>query len=172
MRKECVESMIRVNHAGEYAAVCIYHGQEMALRGKAEAESIREMQQHELVHFRYFDNAIKERRVRPTVFLPIWHVAAVSLGYITAIMGKEAAMACTEAVEEVICGHYDEQAGQLERSDSEHELRNAIVRFREEEREHMEIAAHNGAERALGYKAISCAVKTACRLAIAISKVL
>ncbi|KJZ98661.1 ubiquinone biosynthesis COQ7 family protein [Anaplasma phagocytophilum str. CR1007] len=152
--------------------MCIYHGQEMALRGKAEAESIREMQQHELVHFRYFDNAIKERRVRPTVFLPIWHVAAVSLGYIAAMMGKEAAMACTEAVEEVICGHYYEQAGQLERSDSEHELRDAIVRFREEECEHMEIAAHNGAERALGYKAISCAVKTACRLAIAISKVL
>ncbi|MDB1135072.1 demethoxyubiquinone hydroxylase family protein [Candidatus Anaplasma sp. TIGMIC] len=171
MRRECVESMIRVNHAGEYAAVCIYHGQKMVLRDSHEAEKIEEMRQQELVHFNYFDKVICERRIRPTVFMPVWHVAAVALGCVTAIMGKEAAMACTEAVEEVICEHYDEQSGILERSGREHELRKAIMQFREEEREHMEVAVEQGAEHALGYRALSMAVKAACRVGIAVSKV-
>lgn len=172
MRRESIESIIRVDHAGEYAAVCIYHGQELALRNTAEVERIREMKQHELVHFAYFDKALRERRVRPTVFMPIWHVAAVSLGYISASLGKEAAMACTEAVEEVICAHYDEQAKELERCGGDEELKSTIEKFREEEREHMEIAVDHGASFAPGYKAFSHLVKTACRIGIAISKVL
>jgi len=41
-------------------------------------------------------------RVRPTVLDPIWRVIAFGLGASTALMGKETAMACTEAVETVI----------------------------------------------------------------------
>lgn len=172
MRRKSIESIIRVDHAGEYAAVCIYHGQELALRDTAEVERIREMKRHEQVHFAYFDKAVREKRVRPTVLMPIWHVAAVFLGYISASLGKEAAMACTEAVEEVICAHYDEQAKELELCGGDSDLKDTIERFREEEREHMEVAAEHGASLAPGYKVLSHFVKTACRIGIAISKVL
>ena len=38
-------------------------------------------------------------RTRPTLLLPFWEVAGYALGAGTALMGKEAAMACTVAVE-------------------------------------------------------------------------
>ena len=174
MRDKCIDSMIRVDHAGEYAAVCIYHGQEIALRGTAEEGIVRDMKQHEEVHLAYFDAAVKQRRVRPTVFLPIWHVATTCLGYATAIMGKEAAMACTAAVEEVICEHYDSQIKQLKllNEDKNSEIMGKIAQFREEEREHMEEALNRGAEMASGYGVLSFMIKSACRLGIAVSKVL
>ncbi|AGZ78696.1 ubiquinone biosynthesis protein [Anaplasma marginale str. Dawn] len=170
MRSKSVESMIRVDHAGEYAAVCIYHGQGIVFSRTQDADKIQEMQEHERVHFGYFNNLILQRRVRPTLFLPVWHVAGVALGYVTAMMGKEAAMACTAAVEEVICDHYNGQVAQLD--DSERDLSEKILQFCAEEREHMETAIDCGAEKAFGYKLLSSAIKMACRAGIAISKVL
>jgi ubiquinone biosynthesis monooxygenase Coq7 len=46
--------------------------------------------------------------VRPTLLYPLWQGLAWGLGAGTALMGREAAMACTEAVETVIGEHYDE----------------------------------------------------------------
>ena len=172
MKDRFINSVMRVDHAGEYAAVCIYHGQEMALKESSGVEQIREMRNHELVHFRYFDNKLKECKARPTVFLPVWHVVAVSLGYFTAMMGKEAAMACTEAVEEVICEHYDEQVAQLRRYGVDGELIDAITKFRDEELDHMNIAIDSGADKAMGYSILTSMVKVACRIGIAVSKVL
>ncbi|MFV9838861.1 MAG: demethoxyubiquinone hydroxylase family protein [Aaplasma endosymbiont of Hyalomma asiaticum] len=172
MKGKLIDSMIRVDHAGEYAAVCIYHGQEIALKDTDDAKQISEMRDHELVHFRYFDNKLKECRVRPTVFMPVWHTMAVSLGYVTALMGKEAAMACTEAVEEVICEHYDEQIAQLKRYGCGEEIIGTIKKFRDDEQEHMDIAAKGGADNAIGYTVLTSVVKVACRIGIAVSKVL
>ena len=172
MKNKLIDSMIRVDHAGEYAAVCIYHGQEVALKGTSDAKQISEMRDHELVHFQYFDNKLREYGVRPTVLLPVWHIMAVSLGYVTALMGKEAAMACTEAVEEVICEHYDEQVAQLKRYGCDEELMSNIKKFRDDEQEHMNIATKSGAGKAFGYAVLTSVVKIACRAGIAVSKVL
>jgi ubiquinone biosynthesis monooxygenase Coq7 len=49
-----------------------------------------------------------QHNVRPTLLYPVAQGLAFGLGAITALMGKEAAMACTEAVETVIGEHYDE----------------------------------------------------------------
>lgn len=46
--------------------------------------------------------------VRPTLLWPLWQGMAFTLGLGTSLMGREAAMACTEAVETVIGEHYDE----------------------------------------------------------------
>lgn len=46
--------------------------------------------------------------VRPTALYPLWQGMAWALGAATGAMGREAAMACTEAVETVIGEHYDE----------------------------------------------------------------
>jgi ubiquinone biosynthesis monooxygenase Coq7 len=40
--------------------------------------------------------------------MPFWTAAGYTLGFATALLGKNAAMACTEAVEEVIQEHYNE----------------------------------------------------------------
>lgn len=49
-----------------------------------------------------------QHRVRPTLLWEVAKVAGFGLGAVTALMSKEAAMACTEAVETVIGEHYDE----------------------------------------------------------------
>ena len=49
-----------------------------------------------------------QHQVRPTTLWEVAKVAGFGLGAVTALMGKEAAMACTEAVETVIGEHYDE----------------------------------------------------------------
>src|SRR6202161_3600061 len=112
-----VEAMIRVDHAGEYGAVRIYEGQLAVLKGRASAETIRQMAEQEQHHLKTFDRLVNERRVRPTALEPVWRVAGFALGAATALMGEKAAFACTAAVEEAIDEHYAAQIEALGTSD-------------------------------------------------------
>lgn len=67
-------------------------------------------------HLVVMDRLQAQHRVRPTVLADVAKVAGFSLGVVTASMGREAAMACTEAVETVIGEHYDEYAPFLQLS--------------------------------------------------------
>lgn len=166
-REEMLERMIRVDHAGEFGAVRIYEGQYAVLKNTDQADTIKHMMEQELVHRDRFEKLIAERRVRPTLLSPLWHVAGFALGAGTAMMGKEAAMACTEAVEEVIDEHYQHQIEML--GDDEKELKETIQQFRDEEIEHRDIARANGAAEAPGYELLTGAVKTGSKLAIWLS---
>ena len=104
--EKMLERFVRVDHAGEYGAVRIYEGQLSVLGKSASAEIIKEMAEKEREHLKKFSNLIGERRVRPTALTPIWHAAGFALGAATALMGEKAAMACTNAIEEVIEEHY------------------------------------------------------------------
>ncbi|WP_044135368.1 demethoxyubiquinone hydroxylase family protein [Wolbachia endosymbiont of Onchocerca ochengi] len=159
---------MRVNHAGEYGAICIYSGQKFILKESSIINKIIKMEEQEKKHFRYFSEKIKKQKIRPTVLLPIWCVLGVSLGVATAIMGKKAAMACTAAVEEVIEEHYKEQISRLE----DGELRETISKFRDEELEHRDIAIGHNAESAFGYNVLSSFIKTGCKAAIYLSKLI
>ncbi|MYJ72909.1 MAG: demethoxyubiquinone hydroxylase family protein, partial [Rhodospirillaceae bacterium] len=108
-----IHSMIRVNQAGEYGAARIYAGQLAVLGDGEDGPVLREMAEQEQKHLDTFNRMIAERQVRPTVMTPVWHVAGFALGAATALMGREAAMACTVAVEEVIDEHYADQAARL-----------------------------------------------------------
>lgn len=66
------------------------------------------MWEQEKKHLFVLDKLQIQHRVRPTIFMDVAKVAGFGLGAMTALMGKEAAMACTEAVETVIGEHYDE----------------------------------------------------------------
>ena len=59
-------------------------------------------------HLAVMDKLQVQHSVRPTVLSDVAKVAGLGLGAATALLGKEAAMACTEAVEIVIGEHYDE----------------------------------------------------------------
>lgn len=161
-----LQQAIRVNHAGEYGAICIYFGQKFILKRSSIVNKIIEMEKQEEKHLHYFNEKIKEYKVRPTVLLPIWRVLGTSLGVVTAIMGEKAAMACTAAVEEVIGEHYKEQVLCLE----DGELKETISKFRDEELEHREIAIEHDAENAFGYNILSSLIKTGCKAAIYLSK--
>lgn len=162
-----IDRMIRVNHAGEFGAKRIYAGQ-IAVLGHTEiGDTLRHMAEQEDEHFDYFDNQIIERNVRPTILSPLWNVAGFALGAGTALLGKEAAMACTVAVEETIDEHYQEQIETL--GDDEKELKEKIIKFREEELEHRDIGYEHDATQAPAYSLLYHAIKKGSKLAIWLS---
>jgi len=163
-RDELIRRMIRVDHAGEYGARRIYEGQLAVLGRRPDAEPIRHMAAQEKRHLEAFERLVGERRVRPTALHPLWHLAGYALGAATALLGREAAMACTVAVEEVIDEHYAKQEAQLGSDDPE--LRVMIDKFRTEEIEHRDIGLAEGAQRAPAYELLTGAIKAASRAAI------
>lgn len=163
--------MIRVDQAGEFGATRIYAGQlaVMGDRGPHSAE-IRGMAEQEAVHRAEFDALMARRGVRPTALQPFWSAAGYALGAATALIGPEAAMACTAAVEEEIDRHYTQQLDELERDGDDPELEDMIRRFRAEEQEHRDAALAAGAEQAPAYPLLHGAIRLGCRLAIRMSE--
>jgi ubiquinone biosynthesis monooxygenase Coq7 len=167
--QERVARILRVDHAGEYGAKRIYDGQLAVLgRRPGAAQQIRHMHEQELRHLKTFETLIAERRVRPTLLTPLWHVAGYALGAATALMGERAAMACTIAVEEVIDEHYRRQADGL--GPEEADLKQEILAFRKEELEHRDTAVAAGGTAIAGYAPLAAAIKAGSRLAIWLSE--
>jgi ubiquinone biosynthesis monooxygenase Coq7 len=166
-RADLIARMIRVDHAGEVGAVRIYRGQIAVLGGTKAGAVIQRMAVAEARHLETFDKLMVERRVRPTLLSPVWHVAGYALGAATAMLGPEAAMACTVAVEEVIDEHYRHQAETL--GDDETALRDTIEEFRGEEVEHRDTALAHAAREAPAYRPLTEAIKAGSRLAIWLS---
>jgi len=169
------ERMIRVDQAGEYGATRIYAGQLAVMGDRApHSAEIRGMLDQEVDHLARFNALMAQRGVRPTALQPLWSAAGYALGAATALIGPEAAMACTAAVEEEIDRHYSGQLDDLERSaaagDADPELAAMIERFREDEREHRDAALAAGAERAPAYPLLSAAIRLGCRAAIRLSE--
>lgn len=168
-RRPDTESMLRVDQAGEYGATRIYAGQAAVFgNNHPAARLVAQMAAQEQRHLSTFDRMMVERGVRPTMLQPVWHVAGHALGAVTALISKEAAMACTAAVEDEIDAHYSEQLHQL--GDSDPPLATAIADFQAEEVEHRDLALAHGAEDAVGYPLLYAAVRAGCRAAIYLSK--
>ena len=164
--------ILRVDHAGEYAAVHIYRAQRAVFEGRAGRESIAAdmggMQAQEAVHLARFDALLNAERVRPTIMTPVWRLAALALGTGTALMGEKAAHACTEAVESVIEEHYADQIAELK--DRDPALAAELSVFRDEELAHHDHAVSHGSRDAPAYDLLSTVIRAGCREAIKISE--
>ena len=170
--KKKIEEFIRVDHAGERGAIKIYEGQLLALSTLIKNEdlkkTIREMKEHELEHCSFFENEIKKRDIKPTKLLPLWDLLGIGLGFGSTILGKKAAMLCTASVEEVIDDHYKNQIDQI--GSDEKKLKNKIIKFREDELLHKDIAYDQGATKEGFYSVMDKIIKTGSKLAISISE--
>ena len=179
-----LSSALRVNQTGELAAILIYAAQTPVLTRSH--PHLRPLMQHmydqEAAHYRYFNKVISKHRVRPTAMTPVWTAAATLLGWSTAVMGREAAMACTEAVETEIGTHYNEQVrvlldwatkceaqGQTLGPDLE-QLLVDLRRIRDEELEHLDHAVENDAKEAKPYDLLTNVIRAGCRGAIWMSE--
>ena len=170
--KKFVEEIIRVDHAGERGAIKIYEGQLLALKTFKQDESLKrqieEMKEHEKEHYEYFEKEIKKRNISKTKLLPLWDLLGVTLGFGTAMLGKKATMLCTASVAEVIGDHYKNQTYKLKEDESE--LKKNIIKFRDDELEHKDIAYEGGATKTGLYGLLDKVIKTSSRLAITISE--
>ena len=170
--KNKVDEFIRVDHAGERGAVKIYEGQLLALNTVVKDDDleklIREMKSHEKEHCDFFEKEIKKRNIKPTKFLPLWDLLGVGLGFGSTLLGKKAAMLCTASVEEVIDKHYQNQIDQLD--SREKELKKNLIKFREDELQHKDIAYEKGATKKGLYSVMDKIIKTGSKIAINISE--
>ncbi|EJF62554.1 COQ7 protein [Dichomitus squalens LYAD-421 SS1] len=170
-----LESALRVDQAGELAANYIYKGQHDVLgRQPLTGPLIQEMWDQEKKHLAVMNKLQTQHRVRPTLFWELARVGGYGLGAVTALMGKEAAMACTEAVETVIGEHYDDQLKALEELPPDHPsvplLKDVIREFRDDELEHLDIAVENDSQKAPAHALLSTVVGTGCKVAIELCK--
>jgi Ubiquinone biosynthesis protein COQ7 len=170
--KKKIEEFIRVDHAGERGAIKIYEGQLLALSTIVNNENlkktIKDMKKHEEEHCNFFESEIKKRDIKPTKLLPLWDLLGIGLGFGSTILGKKAAMLCTASVEEVIDDHYKKQIDQI--GTDEKNLKNNIIKFREDELHHKDIAYNEGATKQGFYSIIDKVIKTGSKLAIKISE--
>lgn len=183
-QREYLDSAIRVNQAGELAATLIYTAQKAPIiRSHPHLRPLmKHMYDQEAGHFSTFNNLVAKHRVRPTAMYPVWEVVATFLGWSTAILGREAAMACTEAVETEIGTHYNEQVREVlswmaeaERrgEDVDEELKDFLAllrKTRDEELEHLDHAIENDAKEARPYDPLVNIIRLGCRAAIKISE--
>ena len=170
--QKTLEEIIRVDHAGERGAIKIYEGQLLALKTIKQDENLKdkieEMKEHEEEHFKYFENEIQKRKIKPTYLLPLWDVMGVALGFGTALLGKKAAMLCTASVEEVIESHYENQLKRL--GADEKDLKKKIEKFKGDEVNHKNIAYNAGATNKGIYSLMDRVIRTGSRIAITISE--
>ena len=170
--KKKLERFIRVDHAGESGAIKIYEGQLLALSTFYKNEELKKlienMKIHEEEHSEYFEKEIYKRNIKPTRFLKVWDLLGIGLGFGSTLLGKKAAMLCTASVEEVIDEHYQNQINQIE--DDEIEFREKIIKFRNDELHHKNIAYDEGASKEGPYRILDEIIKTGSKIAIKISE--
>ena len=183
-QRSFLSSALRVNQAGELAATLIYTAQTPPLL--ARDPSLRPLMSHmydqEAAHLTTFNALLAKHRVRPTALYPVWSVLATGLGWSTAVLGKEAAMACTEAVETEIGSHYNaqirtllEMVGEWEGQGYDvggefKELIETLRRIRDEELEHLDHALEHDAKMAKPYMLLTGVIRAGCRGAIWVSE--
>ncbi|KAK3350147.1 catabolite repression protein CAT5 [Lasiosphaeria hispida] len=179
-----LSSALRVNQAGELAATLIYTAQTppVVRREPHLRPLMAHMYEQEAAHLATFNALLARHRVRPTALYPLWSILATGLGWSTAVLGREAAMACTEAVETEIGGHYNGQIRQLlemvagweaegyDVGDEFRELIGTLRRIRDEELEHLDHAVEHDAQKAEPHWLLTGAIRAGCRGAIWVSE--
>lgn len=135
------DRVMKVDHAGEHGAVCIYTAQRWFARWRA-PEMLAELDHflaHERAHRARFAAELA-RRGQPRCRSYLWCGAGgLALGLFTGLAGRQAIAATTVAIESVVLRHMKEQLQTLEASDREAAatLRHIIA----EEQEHHDLSA-------------------------------
>jgi 3-demethoxyubiquinol 3-hydroxylase len=136
------DRVLKVNHAGEHGAVCIYAGQIAVARLTAPrlVAELREFISHERRHRAVF-LAELNRRGRPRC-RSYWLCAAggLVLGIVTGLFGRAAICATTVAVERVVLSHLAQQMAVLKGVDQAAFA--AVSSIVEEEQSHHDQSLH------------------------------
>jgi 3-demethoxyubiquinol 3-hydroxylase len=91
---------------------------------------------HERQHLKLFRDLMPLRGTRPCGAMPLWGIGGTILGLATGLLGTNASMACTEAVERVVHAHLEKQIEWIGARDVA--LTEAIVSVRDQEIGHLE----------------------------------
>jgi ubiquinone biosynthesis monooxygenase Coq7 len=135
------DRVMKVDHAGEHGAVCIYRAQRWFARWRA-PDMLTELDKflaHERGHRARFDAELKRRNRRRCRSYLWCGFGGFVLGTFTGLAGRQAILATTVAIERVVLRHMHEQVETLCGVDEEAAttLRQIIA----EEQEHHDLSA-------------------------------
>lgn len=139
--------ILKVNHAGEQGAICIYAGQIIAaqLTARDMIAELREFKSHEEKHRAIFWAELQRRGQRRCRSYCLCALGGFVLGLGTGLFGRKAIAATTVAVERVVLRHLEHQIEQLRDQDDTAVV--AISSIIAEERQHHDHSAshlHDG----------------------------
>ena len=163
------DHVLRVNHAGERGAICIYQSQLAVARmlHPTCVKPLEEMLAHERQHYLAFESILRRRGVRQCHALPLWALGGYALGALTALLGERAIWACTAAIERTVNEHLEQQVAFLEGRD--HEVLAAVQSIRRDEEAHADHARAQSGETAGAYSALRWLIRSATTFAIWLS---
>ncbi|EGF93517.1 ubiquinone biosynthesis protein COQ7 [Asticcacaulis biprosthecium C19] len=143
MTARAISRILKVNHAGEFGAIRIYRAQLWVARlwHPDLVAFLCKTLDHELDHCRKFREAMPHRGTRPCAAMPAWGLGGYALGFVTAMMGANAVLVCTKAVEQTVHRHLEEQIHYL--SGRDEPLRDMILAIQVEENAHLHHAVTN-----------------------------
>lgn len=185
MKQKKIDEIVRVDNAGEVAAVRIAASQLLWMSPLDDAVPIvNEILEDEIVHRRVMNELADQHGVRKTALDPFFKLASLAMGVGTAALGKEAMMCCHAAVEITIFDHYNDQLREMEsleaatadQQETEEEkaawtdVKDYIVKFRDEEKHHQELGEQNGADQAPAYPLLYNGIRAACKAGVALAK--
>lgn len=163
-----VERILRVDHAGEFGAINIYRSQLFVARYlyKDIVSKLEEMLGHEKQHFQRFDQILKKRGIRHCYALHFWALGGATLGFLTALAGRNAIWVCTYSIESTVLHHLDWQLDLLEQHDTE--VHAAVLSIKADEQEHQEFGQNHGSKSAM-YRPVFWVVRNSTEFAIWLS---
>lgn len=135
------DRVMKVDHAGEHGAVCVYRAQRRFARWRA-PEMVPELDEflaHERSHRAQFEAELRRRNKPRCRSYALCAVGGFFLGTVTGLAGRQAIAATTVAIERVVLRHMHEQLQALDGVDQRaaDTLRRIIV----EEQEHHDRSA-------------------------------
>ncbi len=139
--------ILRVDHAGEVGAIRIYRAQIIVARWRAPhlVAMLEAALRDEIGHRDFFAAALRQRGITPCHMLGFWWSGGALLGATTALLGGDAILTCTEAVERTVHRHMDDQVGWLRTRDAG--LAAGLAAIRDEEVDHLTNAQSAGGKR-------------------------
>jgi len=160
------DRVIKVDHAGEHGAVCIYAAQRWLARWRA-PDMLAEIDSfiaHERGHRAKFAAEL-ERRGRPRC-RSYWlcGIGGLVLGTVTGLAGRRAIAATTVAIERVVLRHMHEQIAELAAADPH--ATEALRWIIAEEQEHHDLSAARLPQRNFWSKVIEPVVSASTEIVI------
>jgi len=134
------DRVMKVDHAGEHGAICIYRAQIWFARWRAPemVGELRHFLTHERRHLALFGAELERRGRRRCRSFHFCGLGGFILGAVTGLIGRRAIAATTVAIETVVLRHMHEQMAELAVSDpaAAATLRNVIA----DEQEHHDLS--------------------------------
>ncbi|HEX8527116.1 demethoxyubiquinone hydroxylase family protein [Allosphingosinicella sp.] len=160
------DRVMKVDHAGEHGAICIYRAQLWFARWRAPdmVEELNGFLAHEQRHRAVFGAELQRRGRRRCRSYHLCGLGGFALGSITGLLGRRAIASTTVAIETVVLRHMREQVAELCASDpaAADALRDVIA----EEQKHHDLSGRRLAKPGLWPKIINPVVAASTEVVI------